>query len=52
MCKHESAIEAYKKAIELDSRKLSTRWALMNTFPVIYSNKKDIQKYKKNFLMI
>ena len=49
MCEHEKAIEAYETSITLNPNKLSTRWALMNTFPVIYKDKKEIKNYQKKF---
>ena len=50
MCEHEKAIVAYNYSINLESLNLSYRWSLMNTFPIIYQNNKEINNYNKKFI--
>ena len=50
MCEQYGAIEAYNKSIKLNPNNLSTRWALLNTFPIIYADNNSILEFKEKFL--
>ena len=43
------SISYYKKALEIEPGNLRSKWLLMNTFPVIYKNFKQIDYYKNHF---
>ena len=49
-CQHQEAIDSYRDAIKINNDTLSVRWALLNTFPVIYKNTNEIKEYKNHFI--
>ena len=47
--KPEEAIKCFEIAIQLEPDNLNSHWLLMNTFPIIYKNVKEIDYYRKRF---
>ena len=45
----QKAISCYEKAIQIEPDNLTSNWLLMNTFPVIYKDFKEIDHYRKRF---
>ena len=46
---HQRAISCYKKVIQIEPNNLTSHWLSMNTFPIIYENLKEIDRYRKRF---
>jgi len=49
MCEHKAAIQLYNSSIINNPLKLSTRWAKLNTFPLIYKTHNEIKEYNGYF---
>ena len=46
---HKKAINCYKKAIQIEPKNLLSHWLSMNTFPVVYTNSKEVEQYREKF---
>ena len=46
---HQKAISCYEKAIQIEPDNLIPYWLMMNNFPIIYKDLKEIDHYSKRF---